>query len=323
MADPLVSVVILNWNGADHIHKCIESVLQQDYASVELIIVDNASSDGSFEAVRKNHPDLIYKKNDENLFFAKGMNSGLSLTTGRYVMPLNLDAYLPENYLTRAVRLMETEPTLGAIGGTEYKWEDGVLTDKRNETTGPVYMRRWVQFRSIRDHSPQYPLGIIGSFPLIRAEALAECKAVTGYHYDPRYIHGWEDTDLWFRLHWLGWKIKYEPKLKAWHVKSASVENKKRLLDKSQFHQRMIFRNRRFLIEKCLSEEVLSSTRAARWMLASAFPLYLLIKNPRSVRSWYQAKNDVKAIAAELKEERQKIREAQKVDGRYFLQFLK
>ena len=114
---PLVSVIILNYNGKRFLNKCLTSVLNSNYSNVEVILVDNASTDDSIKLVKESFghsPVLIIVKNSTNLGFAAGNNVGLSCSKGKYVVFLNNDTVVEPNWLIELVGVMETNAKIGA-----------------------------------------------------------------------------------------------------------------------------------------------------------------------------------------------------------------
>ncbi|MCK5432315.1 MAG: glycosyltransferase, partial [Gammaproteobacteria bacterium] len=91
-ASPIVSIIVLNWNGKQYLETCLSSLLKQDYPSFEIIFVDNGSSDGSIEFVEQNYPGIVIVSHNTNLGFAQGINSGINVSRGRYLATLNNDA---------------------------------------------------------------------------------------------------------------------------------------------------------------------------------------------------------------------------------------
>lgn len=128
MAQPLASVIVLNWNGKRFLEKCIgDSLKQQGVSSYEIILVDNGSTDGSIEAVRKRYAKAVKSgqlriiQNTKNEGFAEGNNIGARATRGRYVALLNNDAYPAKDWLVKMIaaykRLKRTTKGPVVIGG--------------------------------------------------------------------------------------------------------------------------------------------------------------------------------------------------------------
>jgi len=95
-----VSVIVLNWNGGKFISTCIQSVLDQTYREIELVVVDNASTDGSVDLIKRNFPHIRLIENPTNLGFSKAINQGIKVSSSSYVMPLNFDVILSPNFVS-------------------------------------------------------------------------------------------------------------------------------------------------------------------------------------------------------------------------------
>lgn len=111
---PSISVIIVNYNGLSYIDTCLSSVLQQDYDGYEVIFVDNNSSDGSLEYARRKYPALVFVANGVNSGYSGGINAGLAVARGKYVVPLNMDTQVDDNWLTELAKFMEANPQAGA-----------------------------------------------------------------------------------------------------------------------------------------------------------------------------------------------------------------
>jgi GT2 family glycosyltransferase len=111
---PLVSVVVLNWNGSQVVDQCLRSLHQQTYRNLEIILVDNASTDGSMEGVRDRFPDVKLIVNERNLGFAGGNNVGIRASSGRYIMVLNNDTRLDSKCVEELKRGIEKDERYGA-----------------------------------------------------------------------------------------------------------------------------------------------------------------------------------------------------------------
>ncbi len=103
MPDPLVSIIILNHNGREYLERCLKSVRKQNGLQFEVIVVDNSSTDGSGAYVRQHFPDIHLIESDRNLGFAGGANLGVREAKGEYVVLLNNDTEVEENWLRELV----------------------------------------------------------------------------------------------------------------------------------------------------------------------------------------------------------------------------
>lgn len=112
--NPAASVIIVNYNGLSYIDTCLSSVLQQNCSSYEVIFVDNASTDGSLEYARMKYPGLVFISNSINSGYAGGINAGLAVANGKYIIPLNMDTQVVESWLSELVNFMDTNSQAGA-----------------------------------------------------------------------------------------------------------------------------------------------------------------------------------------------------------------
>jgi GT2 family glycosyltransferase len=116
MENILISIIIVNWNTRELLKQCIESIKADiEHIGSEIIVVDNASSDGSVEMIENRFPDVKIIKNSQNMGFAKANNSGIRAATGKYVCLINSDVRILENGLRGTIDFFEKNPQLGII----------------------------------------------------------------------------------------------------------------------------------------------------------------------------------------------------------------
>lgn len=117
MAQPDVSIVILNYKVRDLVVRAVASVIRQTQGvSYEVVVVDNASNDGVGDAMRGQFPQVRVIENEQNLGFAGGCNVGIRVAAGRYVLLLNPDTELREDAITALVHFAEAHPKAGVVG---------------------------------------------------------------------------------------------------------------------------------------------------------------------------------------------------------------
>ncbi len=302
MPEPLVSIVLLNWNGNQHVHRCIQHVLSQTYSCTELIVVDNGSEDGSIQAIKRNHPSLRYIQNECNLGFAAGMNQGISASNGEYVIPLNQDVCLDPEFIENCVRRAERSPTIGAIGGRVFSWIGDELTCELRRGEGERYLMR-KRFQADAGNQAEgecSTFGVSGSFPFFRRKMLEDIRCVSGHYYDESFETGWEDGDIFFRMHLRGWDALFYPEAFGWHVGSGSVGGNDTFFTKKADYQKRILRNRYFTIIKDLPLPILF------WLLPylivteiGIIPL-LLLRSPKTIsalfRSWLEVVGSIPSL---------------------------
>jgi GT2 family glycosyltransferase len=243
--DDLVSVVILNWNGSAFIKGCLDSVFAQDYRNLEIIVVDNGSSDGSQEIIREDYGDVVLIETGQNLGFGGGNNIGIDRAGGKYVLILNNDAELDPACIGEMKRALETDGRFGACASrievTSLPdtldaagiaiFPDGLSIGRgRLEAAGKYGQEEEVFFAS-------------GCCALYRKEMLEDI-ALSKEYYDEDFFAYADDTDLGWRARLRGWRCIYAPSAKAWHLHSASAGNY------SAFKAYLVERNRMWLMIK-------------------------------------------------------------------------
>ena len=277
--DPKVSVVILNWNGLKYIHSCINSVLNQTYKNIEILFVDNASTDTSLIECKTLYDSVRFIENRTNVGFAKGMNIGISEAVGDFILLLNTDVYLKEDYIYICVNEFLNDKTIGCVGGYEYVWFNNELSNIK-AFSGGYGIKKRLQITSTNIDDASWLFGVSGSFPMLSSVAVRDIIDAYGSFLDESFETGWEDNDLRFRFVFRNWKTKLVNTI-AWHVGSAAALEKKKLVDKDLKYQIRIFRNRFFIKKKYIS------LFYPRWnmilnCLNLMIPFYYLITTPKS-----------------------------------------
>jgi N-acetylglucosaminyl-diphospho-decaprenol L-rhamnosyltransferase len=113
---PEVSVIIVSWNTKDILLDCLRSLYEQTKSAMQVIVVDNASSDASADAVAGEFPQVELIRSDINLGFAKGNNRGLEAAEGRYILYLNPDTIILDGAVDKMIRFMDAHPDIGVLG---------------------------------------------------------------------------------------------------------------------------------------------------------------------------------------------------------------
>jgi len=224
MRQPLVSVVILNWNCRGFLGACIESVLAQAYPVIDLLLVDNASTDGSVQWLADTYPQLAVVVNDENVGFARAHNQAIRLTRGDYYLPLNPDVVLTPGFVGEMVAALEEHPEAGSATGKVYfSMRSGSSQDVRIYTTGHLLTknrrpsnRGYKRKDTGQFDTPGYVFGANGACPLLRREMLDDV-AFEGEFFDEMFFLYGDDYDLGWRAQLLGWRCLYVPTAVAYH----------------------------------------------------------------------------------------------------------
>lgn len=222
-AAPLVSIIIVNWNGLKFLHECLPSISAQSYTSFEVIMVDNGSTDGSLEFVRTGFPDTVIIENMENVGFAAANNQGIRIAKGKYIATLNNDTEVDEDWLKNLV------DAAGASDKEVGMWAPKILSMKeptRIDSVGGLLIYRdgiaRGRGRSEEDRG-QYDRVEDILFPsacsaLYRKDMLDEIGC-----FDEEFFAYCEDSDLGLRARLAGWKALSVPKAVVYHHYSGSA----------------------------------------------------------------------------------------------------
>ena len=223
---PLISVVVLNWNGDRVIESCLRSVQAQTYGPLEVIVVDNASADGSVEVIRSQFPKTQLIVNKANLGFGGGNNVGIRASQGTYIMVLNNDTRLHPNCIEELKRSVEQEEGYGACASKILLESPGNLIDAAGIVVCPdgLSIGRGRLEEGERFNQEVEVFFGSGCACLYRREMLEDVGL-----YDEDFFAYAEDTDLGWRARLAGWKCTYNPKAIVYHVHSASSGTYSRL----------------------------------------------------------------------------------------------
>jgi GT2 family glycosyltransferase len=227
------SLIIVSWNTKDMVAQCLDSLKRYaEDSSIEIIVVDNASSDGTAECIRERFPHVRLIRNATNIGFARGNNIGIKLSTGKYVSLINSDVQVPQGCLEKMLEYMEQHPEIGMLG-PKMVLPDGSI--------GPSCMRFptvWNWFcRALALDSAVKGSRAFGDFLMtgFKYDRIADVDALTGWFWvvrrdalnqvgplDERFFMYGEDIDWPKRFHQSGWKVVFYPEAEAIHHRAAS-----------------------------------------------------------------------------------------------------
>ncbi len=220
MSQPLFSVVIPNWNGKHFLQPCLDSLKAQTHQSVEVIIVDNASSDGSQDYIKENYPDVILVELAENLGFTGACNIGMETATGDVISLLNNDTEVEPNWIEEILSAFERYPDVGMIASKM------ILFNQRDHihTTGDFFTvdgragNRGVWEKDEGQYETEdYVFGACGGSSAYRQTMLDKIGLL-----DNDYFFLLEDVDLAWRAQLAGYKVLYVPTAIVYHHLSAT-----------------------------------------------------------------------------------------------------
>ena len=224
---PRVSVVIVTWNGLGLLERFLPSVLATDYPALEVVVADNASTDGTAEWLAEHHPDVVRVRHPENWLFARGNNAALAHASGELVCFLNNDVEVPPGWLSPLVDALRTpdvvavQPKLLQLDDRdrfEYAGASGGFLD----ATGIPFTRGRLFFTLERDRG-QYDdardvFWATGAALLVRREAFERAGG-----FDESFGMHQEEIDLCWRMQRAGGRVRVEPASRVYHLGGASL----------------------------------------------------------------------------------------------------
>ncbi|MEJ8859998.1 glycosyltransferase family 2 protein [Variovorax robiniae] len=236
MTEPIVSIIIVNWNVRELLHACLRSVIDAGGLrphQMRIIVVDNASADGSVAMVRRDFPSVELIANTENVGFGKANNQALKRCSGRFVLLLNPDTVVEQGGIARLVQILEANPSVAVLGcrllnadRSLQRWTGGayprllnvashyLFIDRllpRSWRPAPLYLDRDV----VEDQEVDW---VSGAVMLLRADRLQ------GQLFDPKYFMYGEDMELCHRLKQAGGVVMYTPEVSIIHYQGASMK---------------------------------------------------------------------------------------------------
>ena len=199
-----VSVVIPNYNGARFLNECLKSINRKTV--LEIIVIDNGSSDESIDIILKNHPDVILIKNERNCGFAKAVNQGILRARGEYVFLFNNDAILANDYVIgKLVSEIESEDNIFSVSSKMIQWYNkSLIDDAGDEYTILGWTKRVGYGKSVENYSESRD-----TFSACAGAALYKRKLLLDLGlFDEEFFAYMEDVDLSFRARLGGYNIR-------------------------------------------------------------------------------------------------------------------
>ncbi len=224
-----LSIIIVNWNTRELLQKCLESVeaTVRDF-SQEVIVVDNASTDGSVAMLKERFPGVRRIENSENRGFGTANNQALRIMAGRYALLLNSDAVLNKNAVTELFTCLENHPeaamACGQLLNADGSRQNSIaafptlLTLLANmPLLEYLFPRRFPSKRYSHSGPVEVDSGV-GACLMVRKAAID----AVGF-FDERYFFFFEETDWAYQMRRAGWKVLHVPSASIYHLQGQSI----------------------------------------------------------------------------------------------------
>ncbi len=259
-----VTAIVVNWNGGSQLLACLDALVAQDHPDFKVLVVDNASTDGSRELLESYlrqreeragsggsaRPELDVIWNATNRGFAGGVNDGLAATDSPTVLVSNFDVRPRTDYVRRAVEALVADPRRGAVQGKLIRTARAPDGRAVIDTTGHVAFRTRL-FRNRGEgevdvgqwEEPGEVFGVSGALALYRREMLDDVAIeLVGRRevFDEDLFAFWEDVDLDWRAALRGWGAWYEPAAVAEHERGGAGPRRTRRVEQLNFQNRLL-----------------------------------------------------------------------------------
>lgn len=245
-----LSIVIVNWNTVDMTRDCLASIYENTFGiSYEVIVVDNASEDGSGEMISKEFSQAKLIQNSENFGFAKANNQGFQIAKGRHILLLNSDTLVHGDVIARSVQWLDAHPDAAAMGCRVLNGDGSVqrtcsmypsllnqllLSSGLWKLSWPKFLGRGQMVHWSRDDERDVEV-ISGCYLLVRRRVIDEVGML-----DDSFFFFGEETDWCLRMRLAGWRLVFSPVGEITHFGSVSAKklNHKRdiLLTEAKVH---------------------------------------------------------------------------------------
>ena len=312
LVTPKVTVGITIYNSAPYIESCLNSLMRQDYKAMEIVCLDNNSTDDSVAIIKQKFPTVRLIRSDKNLGFSRAHNQIIAETDGDFYACFNADMIFEPSFVTELMQPMLENPSYGSVGGKIKRWD---FENARDKDAGKTNFIDSVGIRILKTHQfedigqgevdfgqfdqPRDIFGVSGAAVLLRREALKDTaffnteKGKWEYFDESMFIYK-EDVDLAYRLQWAGWKSRFTPKAIAYHDRTTSSVGQRAInliknrSAKNGAVNRVSYLNHQILLEKNFSNDFSMSVKlATSWFNLKVF-FFLLIFETETLGQWWK-----------------------------------
>jgi len=263
-----VSVTIVTYNSGRFIKRCLESVLAQRYPNKEIIVIDNASTDGTVDILEQfdGHCQIVY--NDQNIGFAAAQNQAIQMSSAEWVLTLNPDVLLLPNFIHSLVEAGQFDPRVGTVCGklltilASFDLPDKPLVDSTGIYFTPMlrHLDRGSQEIDNGHYlNHEYVFGATAAAALYRRQMIDDIS-ISDEFFDPDFFVYREDADVAWRAQLMGWRCIYTPHARGYHVRNVLPGNRRALPSvinmhsvKNRFLMRMKNMTGNLYLRNCLS----------------------------------------------------------------------
>ena len=304
---PSVDIIIVNWNGLEHLSVCLSSLLNQSYINKNIFFVDNGSDDQSIEYVGENFPSIQVISLESNFGFCGGNNVGIRNSKSEFVALINNDTEADINWLNNSVNTLLNNPEAGFVASRLCNYNERNIIDSCGDLyyrSGYPEKRGWLLNFSDDYNKQMWVFGACAGAALYRRSMLENIGL-----FDIDFFNYMEDVDLSFRAQLYGYRCIYEPKAVVYHKVGAtsSLNSKARTYWSHRNHWYAIIKN---FPSKLLLKYSLH-------ILIADFLVFISSIIQGNIFLFFQARMEVIKNLPKLLNKRKKIQEKKKVNSQY------
>lgn len=245
-SEPLVSIITINYNDAQVTKDMLKSLRGLSYSNYEVIVVDNASPNENPDSIKKEYPEVHLLKSEVNLGFAGGNNLGVKASKGEFLLFINNDTIVPENFIQPLVKTLQEDKSIGMVSPKiKFHWDDSLI-----QYAGYTPMNHWtIRNNSIGYHEkdsglydvPSETASIHGAAMMVPKNVLEKVGMMTEIYFLYYEEHDWAEM-----IKRAGYKIYYQPKSYILHKESLATGKFSPLKTYYIARNRIVFARRNF-----------------------------------------------------------------------------
>lgn len=302
-SNDLVSVTIVTFNSGRYIKRCLESVLAQKGPDIEIIVIDNNSTDGTRDIIEPYEDRCVVVYNSRNVGFASAQNQAIQRARGNWVLTLNPDVLMMPYFIQALLEAGRLDPRIGTVCGKLLVMSPEFDIDARPrvDSTG-IYFTPMLRHldRGSREIDNghflkrEYVFGATAAAALYRRQMI-EDVSIDGEFFDPDFFVYREDADVAWRAQLMGWRCLYTPYARGYHVRAVLPGNRRALPKEINMHS---VKNRFLMRLKNMTGDLY---RRNFWSITARDAIVLgccMVYEFYSLKAfWYLARNWNRALA--------------------------